>query len=725
MKNFTKFAKTLLCLSLAALLVCSAAASGIAAPVWDKYLPEGGQFDDTGIDEISRWLNIPGNREMILSEIGSNQIPASLIVENARSLVGKYPYVYGGESPEEGGFDCTGLVWYVYHVMSGVDITLAQAGRSKSALAAAGEKITNVEDFLPGDVVQFTYAHVAIYVGDGRVVHARKTGTYVQETDLNVSYVDYAIRYPGITQNSVMGSGMCGDDVSWEVCEDGTLTISGTGAMEDYTCATGDMGELISTAPWGDLSASITTLVVEDGVTDIGTYAFYGCAALESVQLAESVCTIGDWAFAACGALAEIALPAAVDTIADSVFYDCAALERISFSDELTRIGYAAFYNCAALEQLSLPETLQEIGECAFWGCVRLGSMEIPEGITRIGDYTFCDCAALERISLPKSLTSVGDWAFLGCAALGTVSYAGSPGGWKSVAVGAGNDDLLRAQFECSIPFDAPAVTAGNIAATGKIKLSWDAIDGAEKYEVWRATSKNGTYTRITTTAKTSITNTKTEPGTTYYYKVRAVAGDAKGEFSKIVSRTCDLPQPIVKAANVASSGKIKLTWDKVDGAVKYEVWRATSKNGTYTKITTTAKTSVTNTKTEPAVTYYYKVKAIAEKSAANSALSDIVSRTCDLAQPIVTLTLSSKGKIVLTWDAIDGATGYEIWRATEEGGTFTKIWTGTSTKITNTKVTDGVNYYYKVRAICEKKAATGAFSAVQAMTAGKTTEEP
>ena len=184
MKNSQIFRKISLCLSLAAALVCSAAA-GLTIPAWDKYLPEGGQFDDTGIDEISHWLNIPGNREAILAEIGSDQIPAALIVENARSLVGKYPYVYGGESPEEGGFDCTGLVWYVYHVMSGVDITLAQAGRSKSALAAAGEKITNVEDFLPGDVVQFTYAHVAIYVGDGMMIHC---GNPIQYASIDTAY---------------------------------------------------------------------------------------------------------------------------------------------------------------------------------------------------------------------------------------------------------------------------------------------------------------------------------------------------------------------------------------------------------------------------------------------------------------------------------------------------------------------------------------------------------
>ena len=278
------------------------------------------------------------------------------------------------------------------------------------------------------------------------------------------------------------------------------------------------------------------------------------------------------------------------------------------------------------------------------------------------------------------------------------------------------NEVAVEVPEELVLP--SPTVKATNVASSGKIKLTWSKVDGAEKYEVWRATSENGTYTKLTTTSKTSITNTSTTAGKTYYYKVRAIAGDVQGEFSEIVSRTCDLARPTVKTTNIASTGKIKISWNKVDGAVKYEVYRATSKNGKYTKLTTTTKTSVTNSKTEAGKTYYYRVKAIASTSAANSAASAAVGRTCDLARPTVTVKLNSKGKPVVSWNKISGAVKYEVYRATSENGKYTKLTTTTKTSITNSKAEAGVTYYYKVRAIASTSAANSAYSAVAYITA-------
>ena len=269
-----------------------------------------------------------------------------------------------------------------------------------------------------------------------------------------------------------------------------------------------------------------------------------------------------------------------------------------------------------------------------------------------------------------------------------------------------------------------PNVKASNVSSTGKIKLTWDKINGAKEYEIWRATSKNGTYKLIQTTASTSFTNTSTTAGKTYYYKVKAISDyyyfyyNVDSMFSEIVSRTCDLAQPKVKATNISSTGKIKLTWEKVSGAVKYEVYRATSKSGTYKLIKTTTGTSFTNTSTTAGKTYYYKVKAIASSSSANSAYSEIVSRACDLAQPVISVKLSSKGKPVISWEKVSGAVKYEIYRATSKSGTYTLIKTTTSTSFTNTSTTAGKTYYYKVKAIASKSAANSAYSEIKSIKA-------
>ena len=268
----------------------------------------------------------------------------------------------------------------------------------------------------------------------------------------------------------------------------------------------------------------------------------------------------------------------------------------------------------------------------------------------------------------------------------------------------------------------SPVVTVTNVESSGKIKVNWDAVDGAAKYEVYRATSKSGTYKKLITTTKTSVTNTSTEAGKTYYYKVRAIHTDGvtSSNDSSVVSRTCDLARPTVTVSNVESSGKIKVSWNAIEGAVKYEIYRADSKDGTYSRIYSGTNTSVTNTKNlEAGKTYYYKVRAIHGTSAANSAYSEVKSRMCDLARPVVTLSVTSAGKPKVSWDKVEGAAKYEIYRATSKSGTYTCIYSGTSTSVTNTKnVTKGKTYYYKVKAIHTNSSANSSYSSVKSIAA-------
>jgi len=179
------------------------------------------------------------------------------------------------------------------------------------------------------------------------------------------------------------------------------------------------------------------------------------------------------------------------------------------------------------------------------------------------------------------------------------------------------------------IPLAAPKISTANVASSGKIKVSWAAVPGADRYEVYRSTSKNGTYIKMFTTTGTSYTNTSAKAGTLYYYKAKAVwdkDGDYNSKYGNVISRRCDLAKPTAVKASLTSSKTVKLTWNKVASADRYKIYRATSKNGTYTCIYTTTKTSFTNTSVKKGKTYYYKVKAIYDdNSAANSAYSSIV----------------------------------------------------------------------------------------------------
>ena len=264
----------------------------------------------------------------------------------------------------------------------------------------------------------------------------------------------------------------------------------------------------------------------------------------------------------------------------------------------------------------------------------------------------------------------------------------------------------------------APVVTASNNASTGKVRLTWEAVEGAVKYEVYRATTKDGEYKKMYTTEGTSYTNTKANAGQYYYYYVVAIneAGKTSAP-SAIVGRTCDLARPVVTATNVAKTGKVRLTWEAVEGAVEYKVYRATEKDGTYKLMFTTEGTSYTNTNAVAGTTYYYKVVAVAKKTAANSAPAE-VSRTCDLPQVKVTGKLNLAGTPKLSWDKVEGAVSYKVYRATSADGEYKLMKTTTGTSYSNTNHVNGTTYYYYVVAVAENVWGNSAPSNVVKLTA-------
>ncbi len=280
-------------------------------------------------------------------------------------------------------------------------------------------------------------------------------------------------------------------------------------------------------------------------------------------------------------------------------------------------------------------------------------------------------------------------------------------------------DYVMEAYSEicsASCKFVGPAAEISNVQSSGKIKLTWDAVEGAVKYRVYRATSKTGKYSIMKTVEGTSYINSSGKAGARYYYYVVAI--DANGnvsEKSNIVNRVCDLPRTTVTLSNVASSGKIKVAWTKVDGAAKYQVYRATSKNGEYSLKKTTTSLSWTDTNTTAGKTYYYKVKAVHSNTNANSALTAYKSRTCDLKRPTVSITRSS-GKPKVSWAAVTGAKEYKIYRSTSKTGTYKVVKTTTSKSWKDTTAKKGKTYYYKVVAVHKNTNANSSYSAIKSI---------
>lgn len=247
----------------------------------------------------------------------------------------------------------------------------------------------------------------------------------------------------------------------------------------------------------------------------------------------------------------------------------------------------------------------------------------------------------------------------------------------------------------------APVIKSENVPSTGKIRITWEPVENAVKYEVYRATSKTGKYSLMFTTSGTSYTNTGAVAGNTYYYYVIAIGdNNLAGKSSNIANRTCDCAAPVVTISNDAATGKLVLTWKAVSGASKYEIYRATSRNGTYSKFYTTTRTSFTNTGAEAGKTYYYKVIAVNSTSSyGNSAYSNMCYRTCDCARPTAKV-VRWNGHPKVSWNSVTGASKYEVYCATSKNGTYTKLGTTSNTYLNNISATKGTTYYYKVIAV-------------------------
>ena len=294
----------------------------------------------------------------------------------------------------------------------------------------------------------------------------------------------------------------------------------------------------------------------------------------------------------------------------------------------------------------------------------------------------------------------------------------GTAGAWSSIV-----SVTYRAASTGTL--SAPTVTGGN-DAQGRPTLTWKAVSGAAKYEVYRARSRSGEYIKYSTVTGTSYTNTSyIEDGNTYYYKVRALdASGTAGAWSSIVSvtyraaSTGTLSAPTVTGGN-DSQGRPTLKWKAVSGAAKYEVYRSYSRDGSYSKYSTQTSTGYTNSSyLTSGTTYYYKVRALKSDGTAGP-YSAVVSVTCrlKLTAPSVTGGTDSQGRPTLKWNAVTGAAKYEVYRSASRSGTYTKYSTQTSTSYTNSAyLTSGSTYYYKVRAL-DANGTAGPWSDVVAVT--------
>ncbi|MBR1986531.1 MAG: leucine-rich repeat domain-containing protein [Mogibacterium sp.] len=217
-------------------------------------------------------------------------------------------------------------------------------------------------------------------------------------------------------------SGKLADAVTWKL-DAGVLTISGAGKMTDY--------ESESAAPWYSERAKIKKIIIEDGITHIGQYAFVDFTGLERVEIPKSVVKIETEAF-------EVDVMLEDSCAAKTVYYkgDVASWCKITFGDIASSPCYAGgklSFNGTDAVNLTIPGSVSSISDYAFYGCSSLKSVTLSEGIKSIGGAAFDQCENMTSVTIPKSLTYSGANAFSYCRALNDVYYNGDIASWCNI----------------------------------------------------------------------------------------------------------------------------------------------------------------------------------------------------------------------------------------------------------------------------------------------------
>ena len=280
------------------------------------------------------------------------------------------------------------------------------------------ESVTTLESSVFGNCLNLrtvTFEGDAPEMGDFLFMNVTATAYYPANNDTwtedklldhsgSITWVPYEIPVTEIA------SGWSGA-TQWILTDDGTLTVYGKGNMKNYGYNGGQ--------PWLNKGVEIRKVVIEEGVTAIGTGAFRNLTTLKSVTLPESgLKTIGEAAFYGCSALKEITIPRGIYTVWAYTFKGCTSLESVTFSKTLIKVDQGAFENCTSLPYIYFPTNVEIIGSWSFKGCTGLVEADMTwTDATKIREGAFKNCSSLTTIHLPVNIQILGDSCFYGIGA--------------------------------------------------------------------------------------------------------------------------------------------------------------------------------------------------------------------------------------------------------------------------------------------------------------------
>ena len=497
----------------------------------------------------------------------------------------------------------------------------------------------------------------------------------------------------------VVSSGKCGKNITWTLYKDGYLALNGSGAMTDYS-----QGK----TPWNSKKATITTVELSEGITDICHYAFQGCENLKKVILSEGLEEIEDSAFERCINLTEVLLPDSLKTIGQDVFQNCTHLKDMVLPEWLRYIESAAFSNCSQLQSINIPRRIKVINPYTFRECTSLTEVVIPEGVYEICWSAFSGCSKLSKIifldkyEIEDEEFGVGcgidDTAFEDCSSsLVVYGYEGTDIEYfaecnaftfkplpaittqpKSTAVGNGKKATLSVK---AYGLDDP-------------QYQWYFRPGAD--DDWQPVGEESG-----TTATYSFTAAAEQDG--YQYRCK-VFNEERTLTSNAATLTVVTAKPTIKTqpkdTAVASTKKATFTIAATGKALSYQWYYRTSSTASWKKLTASSAKTATYSVTAESGKHGYQYYC-AVTNPMGTVKSNTVTLTVVTAKPTIKTqpkaqTVKTGTKVTFKVVASGRALSYQWWYRTSSSGTWKKITSGTKASYSVTTAKKHNGYQYK-----------------------------
>lgn len=460
-------------------------------------------------------------------------------------------------------------------------------------------------------------------------------------------------------------------------------------------------------ARWEVINSQITTdfsyEITEEGNAVItGYYGSKTVLSLPETINGYTVTAIGDYAFADNETVLSLDIPESVKSLGNSAF-EGSRVMTITGGENVVSLGESCFSGASALKTPFLPEGVDEISGYCFEYCSAFTDVRIPDHISVIGDYAFYGCDFLRYVEIPESVTQIGSGAFAGCKNLQNVEI-------PSTLSGYGGEIFGNAAVNCYPAADIRIFSVRQLTKAS-VHIRWNEVDGADGYRLYRKQGTAGSWSLIKTVTDTETSNYSLTSGLTYYYKVTAVSESGSetvvlAESDEFMIRVARLSTPSVNEVQAVSNDSAVMSWSQVVGAEGYEIWRSYSADGEYSYLKTVAEEETLNTGLVGGLSYYYMVRAYYQEddTLEYSAFSDPYAFRMPLSYmeipENVTVRQTAAGTVLVSWAAVEGADGYNLYRR-QGDGSLVFVKNTLSTSAYNYNLTEGETYEYAVEAYC------------------------